>query len=228
MRVFDAGQRYAERFKHSIEPFLNVSRTSSVSDFERILKTDGIDSEVGSTTRYNYGLNNRFYAKRPVGRTTQAREIVNVSLTQTYYSDPRASQLDPRYGTSFTGAPPSNFSPIQLSVRATPLDTASATLSAEFDSDHHELRTMSVSGNYTLTNRLQASAGWSRKFFIEGLAGFNDPRLLDHYLNGSANLHTRDNHLGHLRSTTTSCAASASGWRRQPAVLRIARSSSAG
>jgi LPS-assembly protein len=197
VRVFDApGNGYAERFKHSIEPFLNLSRTTSVSNYARIMKTESIDSEVGSTTRYNYGLNNRFYAKRPVGQTTQAREIVNVSLTQTYYSDPRASQLDPRYGTSFTGAQPSNYSPIQLSVRTTPLDTASASLSAEFDSHHHELRTMSVNGNYTLTNLLQASAGWSRKFFIEGLVGFNNPLALDHYLNGSANIHTRDNRLG--------------------------------
>lgn len=201
VRVWDTpGNRYAERFKHTIEPFLNVARTSSIDNYARILKTDGVDSEVGSTTRYNYGVNNRFYAKRQAGLTSRAREIVNVSLNQTYYTDPRASQLDPRYGTSFTGAPPSKFSPIQLSVRATPLDNSSATLSAEFDSKHHALRTVSANGTYVLTSRLQSTVGWSRKFFIERLAGFNNPAALDHYLNGSVNAHTSDNRVGGIYS----------------------------
>ena len=39
---------YAERFKHTIEPFLNIQRTTAIDDFNRIVKIDSIDSIVGS------------------------------------------------------------------------------------------------------------------------------------------------------------------------------------
>jgi hypothetical protein len=43
---------------------------------------------------------------------------------------------------------------------------------------------------------LQAAVGWSKRAFIKELPGFNDPRYLDHYINVSANAHTRDNRVG--------------------------------
>jgi hypothetical protein len=73
-------------------------------------------------------------------------------------------------------------------------------LSAEFDSHYKELRTISASGSYNWTNRVQTSASWSQRYFIEGLAGFNDPNYLDHYLNMAVNAHTRDNRFGGLYS----------------------------
>jgi hypothetical protein len=43
---------------------------------------------------------------------------------------------------------------------------------------------------------LQSSAGWSRRFFIEGVAGFDNPEGLDHSLNLAVNAHTQDNRIG--------------------------------
>jgi len=196
-RVWDTpDSEYAEKIKHTIEPFVNVQRTSSIDNFNQIIIIDGTDTILGGTTSYGYGLNNRVYAKRKVGQTSQAQQILSVELTQSYYTDARASQYDPRYNTSFSGAPPSKFSPIALTVRGTPTVEINATLRAEIDSRYHQLRTLSAGGSYNWNQRVQTTVGWSHKFFIPELTGFNDAAFLDHYLNMSTNAHTRDNRWG--------------------------------
>jgi LPS-assembly protein len=197
LKVWDTpGSGYAERFKHMVEPFLNITRTSPIDDFSRIVQTDGVDGVVGNATSYTYGLNNRFYAKRKLGATSQAQEIVNVAITQSYYSDERQAQYDRQYATTGEGAPPNHYSPVSLSVRATPSVNFNATFRAEFDSKHRELRTMNIQGTHNWTGRIQSSVGWSQRYFIQGLPGFNDPASLDHYLNGSTNARTLDNRFG--------------------------------
>jgi LPS-assembly protein len=197
-RVWDTpGNGYAEKFKHTIEPVLTVSRTSTINEFQRIVQSDGTDNFV-TGVQYNYGLNNRFYAKRSLvpGQPATAREIVDVSLTQTYYSDARQSLYDRQYQTSLlSGNEQSHFSPIALSVRGMPTTTLNATVNAEFDSRYLELRTISAQAGYSTPN-VQASVGWSKRAFIEQLAQFNNPATLDHSITGSTNLRTRDNKYG--------------------------------
>ena len=202
-RIWDTPDNgYAEKFKHSIEPFVNVMRTSAIDNYTRIVKLEGTDYTVGGATQYNYGVINRFYAKRlgTPGQLSQSREIFNVQVQQTYYSDQLAAQVDPRYATSFTGAAPTSFSPIAVSARAMPTNDVNASVSAEFDSRYHTLRTVSANGTYSWTNRVQATAGWSKRAFISQLDGFNDPTRLDQYLTGSSTVHTRDNRLGGIYS----------------------------
>jgi len=187
---------YAEKFKHTIEPFFTLRRTSNIGNFGLIPQLDATDAVVGGVTQYNYGVNNRFYAKRKEGRLSQAREILSVELTQTYYTDPRASQFDIQYATSMTGATPSNFSPLALSIRAVPTNEVNATFRAEFDSKYRSLRTISTTATYNWSARLNTTVGWSKKNYIPELAGFNDPRSLDQYLNANTNVHTRDNRVG--------------------------------
>jgi LPS-assembly protein len=190
---------YAERFKHSIEPFFNAQRTTAIDNFTQIIQTDGIDGVVGNATSLTYGVNNRFYAKRRLGQTSQAQEIASVELLQSYYTDARSAQYDINYQTGY-GSAPSHFSPISLRVRATPTVNFNATLRADVDSKYLELRSVSVDGAYNWTNRITTSAGWTQRYFIEGLPGFNDPNNLDHYLNLSTNVHTRDNRVGTIYS----------------------------
>jgi len=124
-------------------------------------------------------------------------EIINVGITQSYYSDARQVQYDRQYATTTgSGAPPNHFSPISLSVRTTPSVNFNATLRAEFDSRYHELRTINVQGGHNWAGRIQSSVGWSQRYFIKDLPGFNNPDSLDHYLNGSTNAHTLDNRFG--------------------------------
>ena len=162
------------------------------------MRLDGTDGIVGGTTYVNYGLNNRIYAKRPTtaGGLSTAREIASVGLSQTYYTNESAAQYDPRYSTTFTGTEPSHYSPFALSVRVLPTDEVNATVRAEFDSKYKSLRTISASGTYSWTGRVQTTVGWSKKAFIEQLAGFNNKNFLDHYVNTSTNMHTRDNRFG--------------------------------
>ena len=196
-RIWDTPDNgYAEKFKHSVEPYLNIQRTSQVPNYYQIIQQDATDAIVGGTTSYNYGITNRFYAKRREGGRAQAREIIDVQLDQTYYSNQLASQYDPRYATSFTGATPSNFSPFALSVRAIPTNDFNFNLRAEFDSTYKALRTIAAGGTYAWTGRLQVNLSWSKKNYIPELSGFNDPNQLDHYINSSINLHTRDNRVG--------------------------------
>jgi LPS-assembly protein len=198
-RIFSTPKSgYAERFKHTIEPFLNVQRTSAIDSFSRIVQVDGVDTIVGNTTNFTYGVNNRLYAKRRAagGRVSQAQEILSVEVIQTYYTSARAAQFDPRYNTSFSGAPPSNFSPISIAVRATPSTTVNASVRAEIDSRHRELRTITANSTLNLSAYLQSNLSWSKRFFVPDLSGFNNPRFLDHSLNASTNVHTRDNRVG--------------------------------
>ncbi len=41
------GSKYAEKLKHSIQPFFNVQRISGVDNFERIVQIDGADTVGG-------------------------------------------------------------------------------------------------------------------------------------------------------------------------------------
>ena len=200
-RVWDTpANGYAEKFKHTIEPYVTIQRTSSIDNFKQIVQIEGTDAIVGGATQYTYGVNNRFYAKRRHGAVSLAREIVDVELTQTYYTNDQASQFDRQYATSFTGAPPSHFSPIALSVRVVPTTDVNATMRAEFDSRHRALRTISATGVYSWPGRGQATVSWSKRAFIKDLAGFNDPRFLDQYLNASTSVHTKDNRFGGIYS----------------------------
>ena len=89
-RVFNTpDNQYAEKFKHSIEPFWNIDRTTQVNNYDNIVQLEGTDFTVGGTTRYTYGVNNRFYAKRrpppeSPNRIGQSREIISVELSQSY------------------------------------------------------------------------------------------------------------------------------------------------
>jgi hypothetical protein len=193
---------YAEKYKHSIEPYLQVQKTSPVDNYRNIVFFDGVDGFVGGT-RYTYGVNNRIYAKvkQEPGRTAQSREIIGVEVSQSYYTNQEAAQYDRQYQTNNNGdQAPTHFSPIALSVRAMPSNDFNGTIRAEFDSRYHELRQVSAQGSYNWTGRIQTSAGWSKKSFIAEIPGFNDPRFLDHSVNGQANVHTKDNRYGSVYS----------------------------
>jgi LPS-assembly protein len=186
---------YAERFKHTVEPFLGIQRTTAIDDYNRIIKTDSTDAVVGNSTNYSYGLNNRVYAKRRVGTTTQTQEILAVELRQSYYTDARSSQNDPQYAAIYNTAP-THFSPILLSARTSPSPTFEMSFRAEIDAQFHEFRTTTVSNRSRWTNRFDTSVGWTRRYFIEELPGYDNPDLLTDYLNVDTRLSTADNRFG--------------------------------
>jgi LPS-assembly protein len=195
---------YAEKFKHSVEPFLNISHTSSIDNFNQIIQIDGTDTIVGGVTQYSYGLNNRFYAKRPgeAGRPSQAREIFDVSVSQTYYTNSLASQYDPRYTSATNNVAPSNFSPILFTLRGLPSNDLNATASIEVDSRYLQVRQLSAGGSYNWSGRILTNLSWSKQNCIPQLSDCSSPYSESQGLNGQTNVHTRDNAFGGLYSFT--------------------------
>ena len=192
---------YAERFKHSIQPFLNLRRTTAIDNFNRIVQLDGLDTVIGHMTQYTYGVNNGFYAKRKQGGSAAiAREIVNVSIQQSYYTDARAAQYDLLYRTSFNGTPPTHFSPVSLLVRAAPANVIAASFRTEYDARYHAFRTIGADGTISKGDSLRTTVGWSQRRYIPELAGFNDRAYLDHYLNSSTTLRLLHNRYGVVHS----------------------------
>jgi LPS-assembly protein len=203
-RVWDTPENgYAERFKHTIEPFFNAMRTSAIQNQAKIIKLDGTDHTVGGNTQLTYGITNRFYAKRRAavaGQPGQAREIVTVDLRQVYYSQAEAARADPQNSINNTVATDNNFSPISLTIRSQPTLDFNATARVEIDSRYRELRSMTVSGTYAWSTQLQSTASWSKRGYIAEVPGFNNPALLDHTVSVSSNVRTRDNKYGSIYS----------------------------
>ncbi len=202
MKVWDTpDSNYAERMKHVIEPWVTLRRVSAIDNFDQIVQLEGIDSIVGGVTQVSYGLNNRLYARRTEGEQEGiAREILNVAVVQSYYTDALAAKFDRRFRSSFSGAPPSNFSPISLIVRGAPTSELSGTLRTEYDPQFGALRTIGAESSVEIGGWLQTTAGWSQRRYIEGLPGFNDVNRLDHYLTSFTSMRTHNNTLGGIYS----------------------------
>jgi hypothetical protein len=198
-RIWDTPNNgYAEKFKHTIEPYFNVRRMTAIDNYDAIVKLAD-DWQVGGTTQYTYGLTNRLYAKRrsPVaGQPGQARTILTVELQQSYYTNEQAARVDSQYTTSNGVVQPSHFSPLLLTISAQPTPEFTATARAEFDSRYRELRQLNLGANYSVSPRLQANVGWSKRAFIAELPEFNDKNRLNHALNGSTTVRTRNNKYG--------------------------------
>lgn len=189
------GTDYSERLKHVIEPFVTLRRVSTIDQFDAIVQLEGIDSIVGGVTQVQYGANTRIYG-RGGSLGDIAREILTVSLNQSYYTDARAAQFDRQFRTSFNGTSNTNLTPISLTVRSNPTNAISASMRTEYDTTFMAFRSISAEGSFETGGWFATTAGWSQRRFIEGLPGFDDPDRLDHYLNASTSVRNRDGSIG--------------------------------
>jgi LPS-assembly protein len=191
-RIFNPPQgREGTKFKHVIQPSVTMQYVSAIDEFDRIVKLEGIDTVLGRT-QFTYDLTNRLYAKKDV-----AREVLSVSINQTYYTDENASRYDRQYQSSFTPRAPSNFSPVSLMVRAAPTDRLQGDFRTEWDPDAHALTTISANGTFASGDWLSGSAGWSQRRYFQDLPGqVNDPTRSDQYVNGVVNIRRFRNRVG--------------------------------
>jgi LPS-assembly protein len=184
---------YAEKWKHSVEPFFVVQRVTMVNDFDRIVQLDATDYILGGTTRVDYGIANRVLVKRKGAGGASAREILGVSIGQTYYSDDRASQYDLNYSTSFSGSPPTKLSPIRLVLRAAPGGEVNGAFRMEYDASQGVVQSIVADGQARLSDWLRVTAGFSQR----RLASTLDiaPRM-DNYVVAAATLRSASNRIG--------------------------------
>ncbi len=190
-RIFNAGATEGVKLKHVIEPVFTIRRVSAIDVFDQIVQLESGDYTRGDVWEVGYGLNNRLYAKR-----TSSREVLSVAIRQNYYTDALAALYAQQYqSSSYASTPTSKYSAMALSARTSPNDHVQGEFRTEWDPTFHTLKTLAALGSIN-SGHLQASAGWSRRRYIPGLPGFDNPNFADHYMNGSANWHTRTNTLG--------------------------------
>jgi LPS-assembly protein len=186
------GKSYAQKFKHVIEPTVSIQRTTAVDNFNQIVQLEGADYIVGGTTRINYGVSNRLYAKKET-----SREILNLNISQSYYSNALAAQFDRQYQSSFTsGTAPTHYSPVAVQLRAAPTDRVQGEFRTEWDPTVHTLRTLAANGSFSSSSWLQTTLGWSQRRYIPELPGFNVESGATNYLNASTNVHRAGGRLG--------------------------------
>jgi LPS-assembly protein len=147
-KIWDApNSRWAERFKHVIEPQVGVEHFTAIDNYRRVeTLTDSSDFIVGGTTRVRYGLTNRWLARTRGTETApgQAREFLSVTIDQSYYANSEASQYDTDYSSSIPGRRLTNVSPVALTARATPTLATSADLRIEYDATGDGLQSVSL------------------------------------------------------------------------------------
>ncbi|WP_239490373.1 LPS-assembly protein LptD [Luteitalea sp. TBR-22] len=183
---------YAEKYKHTIEPIFTLQRLTAFDDFDRIVKLEGYDFTYGGTTRIAYGLVNRFTAKRRSGESAaRTRDFLTLGITQSYYSDPRASLYDfGAYPLNYFGRLPSNFSPINFSAQFSPNPRTNVTTRLDWDDRAGEFQSIRLNGQYGLREWLDVSGGWSQRKF----SFF--PDRPDKFFNASTTFKTRANRFG--------------------------------
>ena len=171
-KVYTPNNVLADRLKHVIEPAFSVQRITAIDGEDRIvLLGNSYDRVVGGVTRMTYGLTNRVLVrkapKEPNASTLASapRELLTASLTQTYYTDQRASQFDQNYSSSYIdaggGRPPSNYSPVSLQVRTQPTQFVGASVQSQYDSSTKKILSLSSGGDFT-TPMTQVRLSWSK------------------------------------------------------------------
>ena len=195
VRIWDAPKSsYAQRFRHSIEPFAQVLYRTAIDNYNAIPKIEGSDSIVGSATSYAYGVNTRFYAKRTVdGPRAIPREVISATIKQTYNTDAR-SVLSDAEQRSRNNVPTSHFTPVQVLVRTSPFEGVSGTFRTEFDGRYSRFRSFTSDAGWE-HKTISHIASWSNVRFRPGALGQNTARQT-HYFNAYTSVRFQENRYG--------------------------------
>ena len=171
-KVYTPNNFLADRLKHVIEPAFSVQRITAIDGEDRVvLLGSSYDRVVGGVTRMTYGLTNRVLVRKaPKTPAASAlagapRELLTASVTQTYYTDQRASSFDSAYSSSYIdaggGRPPSNYSPVAMQVRTQPVRALGASVRAEYDYATKKMLSVSTAGDYGQP-AARVALSWSR------------------------------------------------------------------
>jgi LPS-assembly protein len=166
-RVFSPNNAIADRLKHVIAPSLNVQRITNFDTQDRIPTVGGAyDFIVAGSTRVQYGLANRVLVRKAAadGASSAAsapRELLTVTINQSYYTDASARQFDVSYEANRAAAEETHFSPVAITARSTPTQFSTASLRMELDQKDLSLRSIGASGTSTY-RAAQLNVGWTR------------------------------------------------------------------
>jgi len=121
----------------------------------------------------SYGLTNRVLVRKDKAGEPAAsapRELLNVAVRQSYYTDETASQFDPSYSFGIRDRAASAFSPVSLTARATPINPLAIDYRLEYDSQatpgRPKLLGMSLNG-VLRSEAVNVTGGWNRQAFTQ-------------------------------------------------------------
>ncbi len=203
-RVFNPGNAIADRLKHVVEPAFSIQRRTEIANQDRIPTSTGYDIIVGGVTQMNYGLTNRVMVRKDGAGEEQAgapRELLNLSLRQSYYTDAAASKFDTSYSYGFGNRAPNAFSPVSLVARATPLVPLAIDYRLEYDpkalANNPKLLGMGLNGTLR-TEAANVSGGWSRQSFptVTATGGIVGNASASNYLQTAADLRLKQSRFG--------------------------------
>lgn len=180
-RVYTPNNFLADRLKHVIEPAFSVQRITAIEGQDRVLLLgSSYDRVIGGVTRMTYGLTNRVLVRKapkasattgtppaaaPAAAASAPRELLTMSVTQSYYTDETASSFDPAYSSSYVDSgsvrPPSKYSPVALNVRSQASQMLATTLNVQYDWPTRKMLSISTGGNFATPNT-SVSVAWSR------------------------------------------------------------------
>lgn len=190
-RIFDTpNSGYATRWKHVITPALTVTRLTAFDEVAKVPKNDGYDSTVGGTTNIAYSVTNSLLAKRPA-MGGQAVEVASLTVSQTFYSNEAAAAVDQSQSGRSTASP---FSPVEIKGIVSPTQRLNGAAVLRYNAKFRAFQ--EASAGLVVTGRtLNATANWSRTFYVEGLPSYDNKDNLQQALNTSASYRAPNNHL---------------------------------
>jgi LPS-assembly protein len=172
-RVFNTNNAIADRLKHVIEPSFSVQRRSDIPNQDRIPSATGYDIIIGGVTQLSYGLTNKVLVRKDTEGEPQSgapRELLNVYVRQSYYTDETASRFDTSYSYGYNNRAAQPFSPISMVARAAPAAAMSIDYRVEYDPlatpETPALLGMGLNGVFK-TSDVNVSGGWARQAFAQ-------------------------------------------------------------
>jgi LPS-assembly protein len=173
---YDRNEKF--KFRHVIEPYVTYRYIAGISNFNRVIRFDEIDT-MSDTNEIEYGLINRFYTRRYTEAVTpeaqhllkleekgktdpssiQPYEVLSVTVRGKYFFDKtfggalipgQRNQIEPMTALSFYtfGGVPRRFSPLNLDVTYRPQRTIFVSTRMDYGLSGDGLRDISATIGY--------------------------------------------------------------------------------
>jgi hypothetical protein len=144
------------KFKHVIEPRFRYVYTTNVSDQNRVIRFDTVDSPFLPIVRdsVEYSLTQRLIGKEK-GATGNAREVLSFSLSQTVsLSKPFTNSTGGNLpGSSVPPGENNKFTPLLASLHVNPFQSFTVDASTTFGNVSHQIDQTSLSANISGTGK---------------------------------------------------------------------------
>ncbi|MDQ3071397.1 MAG: hypothetical protein M3R55_16910 [Acidobacteriota bacterium] len=198
-RVFlSPGSRFAQRWKHVIEPSATFSRASPITISKRILTDyDSVDLVAGDITRMDYAFTNRLYMKQGEGAAGRVREFASVVVNQSYYTDSKAAAEDQvARNPSGLHFPRSNFSPISATASLTPIPTVTLGFRTQYEKISGTFRQLSAGGTLKVSRFVDLNGSWSKQRQPKDSPYASSPYYNSHSVSGTSTFQSERNTFG--------------------------------